>query len=296
MLPLITVFTPTFNRAYCLPDVYNSLLKQTNKEFMWLIVDDGSTDNTKDLVSSWIIDNKISIEYHYQENAGKMAAHNLGAQICKTELFMCLDSDDSLVPKAIEEIYNCWNKYHSERKDLLGIIAPRQYVDHSGNITFIPQIPTGLTYTTGQNLYNNGFRGDTAMIFITEILRKYPFPIQEGEKFISEISAYDQMDEYYVMKTLNIPLMNCEYQDDGYSKNLLRINVQNPKGVIFVNQQRQTKINRFSPTLMREYIAYSLIARYSIYKIIKDSAYPFCCLLMLPVGLYDKNKIIKQVN
>jgi len=292
----LTIFTPSYNRAYCLGDVYNSLLRQTNNSFVWIIVDDGSTDSTRTLVNNWIKEDRISIEYHFQENAGKMVAHNRAAQLCKTELFVCLDSDDQLTDTAVDEILQLWTNHKADRKDLMGIIAPKTIINKLGKIIWEPQIPDGVTFTTGHELYQKGYKGETAMVFRTDVLKEYPFPVQEGEKFISEISAYNKMDEHYVMLAYNHPLMICEYREDGYSQNLLRINVQNPKGVIFVNQQRQTKIKRFSPTLMREYIAYSLIARYSIYKIIKDSAYPFCCLLMLPVGLYDKNKIIKQVN
>lgn len=296
MLPLITVFTPTFNRTYCLPDVYHSLLKQTNKEFMWLIVDDGSTDNTKDLVSSWIIDNKISIEYHYQENAGKMAAHNRAAKLCKTELFVCLDSDDQLTDTAVDEILQLWTNHKADRKDLMGIIAPKTIINKLGKIIQEPQIPDGVIFTTGHELYQKGYQGETVMVFRTDVLKEYPFPVQEGEKFISEISAYNKMDEHYVMLAYNHPLMKCEYREDGYSQNLLRINVANPKGVVYVNQQRQHQIHRFSPTLMREYIAYSRIAGYSWRKLFEDSSYPFFCLLMVPFGLRDMKKILKQVN
>ena len=93
---LFTIFTPTFNRTKTLYNTYRSLVRQPNKSFIWLIVDDGSTDNTKALVDNWIGEKKVSIEYYFQQNAGKMAAHNWAAQLCKTELFMCLDSDDQL--------------------------------------------------------------------------------------------------------------------------------------------------------------------------------------------------------
>lgn len=291
----LTIFTPTYNRGYCLCDAYDSLLRQSNKSFVWLIVDDGSTDNTKDLVYDWIHENKINIEYLYQENAGKMVAHNHAAQRCQTELFVCLDSDDQLTDTAVDEIIQVWDKHHLERNNIMGIIAPRTYVC-GGEIIRKPQFPSGIRFTTGRGLYQKGYVGETAMIFKTDILKKYPFPVQEGEKFISEVSAYDAMDENYVMYAYNHPLMLCEYRADGYSNNQLKINVANPKGMVFVNQQRQQQIHRFSPTLMKEYIAYSLIAHYSWYKIIADSHYPFLCLLMLPFGFVKKKKILKQVN
>lgn len=293
---LLTVFTPTFNRAYTLDKTYRSLLRQSNKSFIWLIVDDGSTDNTKAVVDDWICENKISIEYHYQENAGKMVAHNWASQLCKTELFLCLDSDDQLADTAVEDVISFWEKHRNDRDDLLGIIAPKTIVNKERSVVRNPEIPQGIVYTTGRGLYQSGYRGETAMVFRTEILRKYPFPVQEGEKFISEISAYDAMDEHYVMLAYNRPLMICEYQEDGYSNNLLKINVANPKGVVYVNQQRQRILHRFSPTLMREYIAYSRIAKYSWKKIVLDSRYPLYCLLMLPWGFLKMKRLLRIVN
>ena len=292
---LLTIFTPSYNRAYCLGDVYQSLLRQTNHSFVWLIVDDGSTDDTRTLVSQWIEEDHITIEYHYQKNAGKMVAHNRAAQLCKTELFVCLDSDDQLTDTAVDDTLSFWGMHRKDKDNLCGIIAPRIVVDTEGKVISTPKIPEGLIYTTGKGLYDHGFRGDTAMVFRTDVLRKYPFPVQEGEKFISEISAYDAMDEHYVMITYNHPLMICEYREDGYSNNLLKINVANPKGVVYVNQQRQKIIRRFSPTLMREYIAYSRIAKYSWKKIVLDSHYPFFCLLMLPFGYKEMRKILKRI-
>ncbi len=296
MNTFLTIFTPTYNRAYCLKGAYESLLRQTNDSFIWLIVDDGSTDGTKDLVHAWIKENKIKIEYIYQENAGKMVAHNLAAQLCQTELFVCLDSDDQLTDTAVEEMISYWDKHKDDRANLIGLIAPRENVNDEGDVIYQPQIPENLIYTTGRNLYQNGFRGETAMVFRTDILRSYPFPVQEGEKFISEVSAYDAMDEKYVMITYNHPLMKCEYREDGYSNNLLKVNVANPKGVVYVNQQRQRKIQRFSPTLMKEYIAYSIIAKYSWWKIVKSSIYPFFCLLMLPLGFFEKIRIMRKLK
>lgn len=299
-MSVLSIFTPTYNRAYCLNDLYQSLLKQTNKSFIWLIMDDGSTDNTAELIKKWQQNNIINIEYYYQDNCGKMIAHNNGVKICKTELFMCLDSDDKITPTAVSEIISYWTKYRNSKKKLLGIIAPKIIIDNKGEVIFTPQIPQTLRYTTGRGLYEHGYKGETAMIFVTEIIKKYPFPVQEGEKFISEVAAYNLMDENYVMITYNNPIMICEYRKDGYSNNILKINIENPKGVVYVNKQKQNHIKRFSPTLMREYIAYSLIAGFTVKHMILDSKYPLLCFMLIPLGYYDMKMIIirnkKQKN
>ena len=104
----ITVFTPTYNRAKTLVRVYESLLNQTNKDFVWLIVDDGSTDNTKVLVAKWIEENKLSIEYHYKENGGKHTAMKMAYQLAQTKYLLAIDSDDELTPDAVEDFLNDW--------------------------------------------------------------------------------------------------------------------------------------------------------------------------------------------
>ena len=110
----ITVFTPTYNRKYILPKLYDSLCCQERKDFLWLIVDDGSTDGTEELVRQWMSDSVLDIEYHYQENRGKMAAHNEGVRLCTTELFVCVDSDDLLAsPSVIGDTLDFWDKNSS---------------------------------------------------------------------------------------------------------------------------------------------------------------------------------------
>jgi glycosyltransferase involved in cell wall biosynthesis len=106
----ITVFTPTYNRAYILDRVYKSLINQTNKSFVWLIVDDGSTDNTESLVKKWIKEDKIEIKYYKQKNGGKQRAHNKAVKLTDTDLFICLDSDDYFTKDAIEILLNSWNE------------------------------------------------------------------------------------------------------------------------------------------------------------------------------------------
>lgn len=109
----ITVFTPTYNRAYCLNQLYESLLRQTSKDFLWLIIDDGSSDSTQEVVSLWIKDNKIAIQYHYQENKGTVYAHNTAHYLMDTELCVCIDSDDYM-PDGLS--MNLFNKYKQNPK------------------------------------------------------------------------------------------------------------------------------------------------------------------------------------
>ena len=103
---LLTVCTPTYNRAHTLPRLYESLVRQTSQDFEWLVVDDGSTDNTRELVDGWVAEGRIRIRYVYKENGGKPSAHNLGVRMAAGELFFCVDSDDYLTDNAVEVIRN----------------------------------------------------------------------------------------------------------------------------------------------------------------------------------------------
>ena len=115
-MPILTVFTPTFNRAYILHRCYESLLRQTNKNFIWLIIDDGSTDNTKKLVTEWMNkENGFEIRYEYKKNGGMHTAHNKAYELIDTELNVCIDSDDFMPDNAVELIVNFWDKYGSDK-------------------------------------------------------------------------------------------------------------------------------------------------------------------------------------
>ena len=106
----LTVFTPTYNRAYLLPKLYRSLCDQTNKDFIWLIIDDGSIDNTEEIISQWIFEDKIDIKYHYKDNGGMHTGHNLAYKVIETELNVCIDSDDFMPDNAVELILTTCTK------------------------------------------------------------------------------------------------------------------------------------------------------------------------------------------
>ena len=127
----LTVFTPTYNRAYILQRCYESLVRQTSKDFIWLIIDDGSTDNTKSLVDQWIKEkNEFEIKYVYKENGGMHTGHNKAYELIDTELNVCIDSDDFMPDNSVELIVDFWSKYGSNRYS--GIVSLDN--DDKGNI------------------------------------------------------------------------------------------------------------------------------------------------------------------
>lgn len=177
---MITVFTPTYNRAYILQSLYQSLQKQTSRDFEWLIVDDGSTDNSRILIENWIKEDIIRIRYLYQNNGGKHRAINYGAKEAHGELFFIVDSDDSLSENAIERIEN----YYKGIKDnplFAGVYGLRCFPNGSrigGECDFKILDCNSLDFR-----YKYKIKGDMAEVLRTEVIRQYPFPEFDGEKF-----------------------------------------------------------------------------------------------------------------
>ena len=216
----ITVFTPTYNRAYCLHKCYESLLKQSEKDFIWLIIDDGSTDNTKELVNKWIQDNLISIKYHFKENQGMHSGHNSAYAIIDTPLNVCIDSDDYMSDNAIEIILNQWQKIKND-KTYAGIVG----LDANTEGEIIgDKIPDHLKQTTLYDLNNTyGIKGDKKLVLRTDIVRQYPpYPIFENEKFVPLGYLYLLIDQDYFLYPINEILCHVEYMTDGSSLNILK--------------------------------------------------------------------------
>ncbi|GAB1800832.1 glycosyltransferase family A protein [Priestia megaterium] len=237
----ITILTTTFNRGYIIENLYRSLCRQTNKNFSWLIVDDGSTDNTEVLVQNFIKEDRIEIEYFYQNNGGKMRAHNKGVDIIKTPLFMCVDSDDYLSHNAVDIILQNSNK--ALENNVWGMVAykgrdERQPLHNS-------QFPEKNCYSNLTRLYEKGLKADTSLVIRTDIMKKNPFPVFEGEKVITEGVVYDFLDAKYRLWVCPEILIICEYQEDGYTKNLYSIMAENPKGFMLYYYNRFNYVKGF---------------------------------------------------
>lgn len=230
---ILTIFTPTYNRAYILHQLYESLCNQTNKEFVWLVVDDGSTDDTRNIVEKWIEEKKIHIQYIYQENGGKQRAHNRAVTECNTELFCCVDSDDFLVKSAVNDVLSHWDNLNN-KETLSGIVAMRGKDESTPIGNFLP---SNINQSPLSDLYKKyGFKGDTMLIFKTEILRQFPFVVCDGEKFMGEGYVYIQIDQRYSLSLLRKILYICKYLDDGYTNNTSNLIKDNPRSYLLEKQ------------------------------------------------------------
>lgn len=227
---LLTIFTPAYNRAHTLHRTYESLLSQDCKDFVWLIVDDGSTDNTAELVKTWQKkDNGFEIRYVYKENGGMHTAHNTAYENIDTELNICIDSDDRLADNAVKKILDKWNSVKDcGYAGIIGLDA-----DFNGEIIG-KGFPDDLKETTLMGYYANGGSGDKKLVYRTDIIKKYPpYPVFEKEKYVSLAYKYRLIDQSYKLSVLNEVLCNVEYQPDGSSNSMLKQYLNNPKGFAF---------------------------------------------------------------
>lgn len=277
----LTVFTPAYNRAYTLHLGYEALCRQTSDDFEWLIIDDGSTDNTRELVTQWMAENKISIRYIYQENQGMHGAHNTAYKNINTPLNTCIDSDDYMPDDAVEKIVEFWKKHGSDK--VAGIIGLDS--DFDGNVigTLFPE---GMTHTTLTGFYARGGKGDKKLVYRTDVICKYPeYPLFEGEKYVSLGYKYLLIDQDYELLVLNEVLCMVEYMQDGSSLNMFRQYIRNPKGFAFIRKSSMclapTRKRRFIEAV--HYVSSSMILRNRHF--ISESPRKGLTILAIPLGV-----------
>ena len=277
----LTIFTPAYNRAHTVDRTYQSLIRQTCKDFLWLIVDDGSTDGTKNLVEGWIRENKIPITYIYQENQGMHGAHNTAYKNITTELNTCIDSDDWMPHDAVEKIINAW-KEHSHEK-YAGIIGLDQTAD--GKLIGT-NFPGNLKETTLQGFYEAGGQGDKKLVYRTDIIKQYPeYPLFKGERYVGLAYKYMLIDQDWKLITLNEPLVTVEYQLEGSSFSMYRQYWNNPKGFAFFRKTEMicTKSLKRQFIVCAHYVSSSIISKN--WGFIKESPKKMMTIIATPLGL-----------
>ena len=224
---MLTVFTPAYNRAHLLPCLYDSLLNQTCKNFIWLIVDDGSTDGTEELIRSWQgKDNGFEIRYIYKENGGMHTAHNLAYDNIKTELNVCIDSDDHMPDCAVEIILRIWKEARDD--SLAGLVG----LDVDTNRKLIgSRFKQDEKRVTLSGFYGHGGRGDKKLVLRTDVVNQYPrYPEYQGEKLVPLGTLYTLIDQDYELLTVNQPLVIVDYQEGGSSSTIFRQYRESPRG------------------------------------------------------------------
>lgn len=224
----LTIITPTYNRAALLPKLYESLLRQTNSDFTWLVVDDGSGDGTEGLIGRYRQENKIDISYERQPNAGKHTALNRGIAGIESELTFIVDSDDYLPENAVETILFYHGKYKNT-PNLCGYSFLRCHGDGRVNTAYFPEDEKIDTYLHVR--INGKIGGDKAEVFFTDILKKYPFPVFAGEKYMPEDVVWMRMSGPYQMVHINKNVYVCDYLEGGLTNTGRRMKIHSPKGM-----------------------------------------------------------------
>lgn len=225
---MISIFTPTYNRGNLLNRLYQSLCKQKYKDFEWIIVDDGSTDNTAsvvELIQSKHQGDDFPIFYYIKENGGKHTAINVGVNFAQGELFFIADSDDFLPENSLQIVYERWSMIKHDdsflgicgvdadlKGNVIGSGLPKEYIDcHAWEISTI---------------YN--VTGDLKEVFRTEVLRQYPFPEIKGEKFCPEVLVWFRMARKYKMRFFNRIIYIADYQNTGITSAITRQRMNSP--------------------------------------------------------------------
>ena len=227
----LTIFTPTYNRAYILENLYRSLQRQTCHKFEWLVIDDGSADDTRSLVEAWSREgNPFPIRYYYFENSGKPAEINRALDLADGELFFTVDSDDLLTPEAVEKILR-WEK------TLPGDGSFCAFAGSDGDPDGVPTNPIfgkpwlDATFFDRDPQSGNFIGYDRPWVFYTDIHRKYKYPSFPGERFITEAVAWNRMaNDGYQLRCFDDVIYLWEHQEDGYSNSIKQVFLRNPRG------------------------------------------------------------------
>ncbi|MDR1773790.1 MAG: glycosyltransferase family 2 protein [Clostridioides sp.] len=363
----ITIFTPTYNRGYLLRNLYESiknnkklqneckkslLFKEKTSdssnsnakmdslndkqidylsEFEWLIVDDGSTDNTKELVEEFIKENEINIRYIYKENGGKHTAINVGVKEAKGELFFIVDSDDLILQGAINFIVEYWNSIKKGEK-LISRDSKCAAVDCINNKKVIDRVKldsnsdkfgyngivgacvnskgerTGTLISEEKGplpfsdiYYKYNAKGDRAIAWVTDVLKKYPFPEREGIKFLPESVVWHEMSKKYKVFISNVPLTQIEYRNDGLTKNVFKKTLLKGRAFEYLNllNNGTYPLDRYPYMWIKNYInlaRYSLLSESSFFCEIDGLFKKFLYILMFPFGYFKYTKQKDQVK
>ncbi|MFY7739049.1 MAG: glycosyltransferase family 2 protein [Flavobacterium sp.] len=275
----LTIFTPAFNRAHLLPRLYESLCNQTCQDFDWLVVDDGSSDDTKAIVSGWITENKIPITYIYQQNQGMHGAHNTAYRNIKATLNTCIDSDDYMPLNGVALILSKWETIDQKRyAGIIGLDALESGAILGSKFT--------TEFTTLEDFYINGGTGDKKLVYRTEVITKYPeYPIFEGERYVGLGTKYLFVDKDYEMVTLNEVLVIVDYQPTGSSNTMFYQYMKYPKGFIYnrITTMRYSKSTKRKFIEAIHYISSCIILKRSNF--LKDSPEKLLTLLAVPFGV-----------
>lgn len=224
---MISILTPTYNRGYTIGRLSDSLNNQTCNNFEWVVVDDGSTDNTSELVRTITNKSKCPVKYFYKNNGGKHTALNSGVSLCAGDWILIVDSDDFITENAVELVIN---KINGLSEDVVGICFRKSYLD--GTVIGKSLIDEVVKMTPAEA--GHYYQGDLAYVFKKTAMLAQPFPVFEGERFVPELCIWNKISDLgHVLFYSSISFYRCEYLPDGYSANFKKNLRRNPRGFAY---------------------------------------------------------------
>lgn len=296
----ITVFTPTYNRGHILERAYKSLLNQTCKNFEWVVVDDGSTDNTRVLIDNWKKEADFTIVYIYQENKGRFAAFNNGKQYFNGELMAPLDSDDIFKDNCVQRLVETWESLGKKKKTTSGILA---YMETPSGEILGTEFPKSIEYAELYLLPDKyKVKGDKLQVVRSDLIKRFEYKVYEGEKFGGDNILYFKINEIFPEYLLKEKLAIREYLPDSITNNLLKYHLQSKRGMR----------DHYYDCLVHEhynylriikhvigYIAYSKLINVNTIEIVKQSPKKALTFIMFPAGyvyFVRLEKLEKTIN
>ena len=295
---MLTIFTPTYNRAHTLPRLYASLLKQDNKDFEWIVVDDGSTDETKDLFEEWMNNNNgFPIRYQVIVHGGKQRAINWGVSLSQGFLFFIVDSDDYLTPGAVSFIFDAYSLLPRD-SSFVGLSGLK------GDINGHPlgkgfHVVNNVTWVDASNIERKriGLDADMAEVFLTEVLLHYPFPVWKGETFTPEDVVWDKIAlDGYKLRWYNRIICVCDYQKGGLSDSFWKLLKDNPMGyaLLFDTKLKSAKGLKKRLHYLLDFLSCCFLGKE--WRFIKYSCSPLWAFTLSPAGFLLYKRRSRQIK
>lgn len=283
--PWLTIFTPTYNRESLLTRLYESIAVQADCSIVWMVIDDGSTDHTQDVIQALKLKARFPIQYIYQENGGMHTAHNTAYENIQTPLCMCIDSDDFLAAGALKSIYQAWKSIEYQ-SDIAGVVGLDAHYDTRKMVGSL--FPKHMDQGKLLDLYeNHGVKGDKKIVLKTEYVRKVAlFPVYEGEKLVPLSALYTSLNHDYDFKFYNEVWCWVDYQIEGMSQNVFKSYQKNPQGYGYLrvmNIKYSPNIN-FSVKNYLHLISCVIFAP-KLFKSVRKNNLLLGFFLLFPIGL-----------
>ena len=282
----ITIITPTFNRSYLLSYAYESLKAQTCKDFEWLVVDDGGSDDTADVVAAWQQGELFDIRYYHKPNGGQHSAINLGVRHAEGRLVMLLDSDDRYHPDAVQAVLDAWGTL-DDTSNVAGMLFLREYSD--GRVIGHPFDGDLFLADRFEAEVKKNIRGDKCGVWRREVLEEFPFPEIPGENWLPKSVVWNRITRKYKSLYVNRAIYVTEYLEEGLTRQNKVIKLRNPRGMAISLNEQTLPDTPFPARLRmcRNYIGFARLADNSIAEIIREAHAPALCVLMLLPGLLN---------